>query len=162
MALIKPVKASSLNSEKLLPGGKRHHRGDVIMGDDCSIWFQAVVRGDVHYIRMGNKVNVQDGPSSTAPTSARRTSATTFHYHRFICTLKDNVLVGMGAIVMDRGGARRILIAAGAGAGKTAIWNRPHLRRGCRRRVKALSAEAFKDTVERIANNYVDVCGWFR
>src|SRR5665811_681836 len=71
--------------------------GDVIMGDNCSIWFNAVVRGDVHSIRMGNKVNVQDGAIVHG------------------CTIHDNVLVGMGAIIMD--GAvinSNCMIAAGA------------------------------------------------
>jgi len=80
--------------------------GDVIAGDECSFWFQAVVRGDVHQIRMGNKVNVQDGAIihctyERAPTTIGNNVSIG---HRAIvhgCTLEDNVLIGMGAIVMD-------------------------------------------------------------
>ena len=93
--------------------------GDVIMGDDCSVWFQAVVRGDVHYIRMGNKVNIQDGAVihctyKRAPTNIGNNVSIG---HRAIvhgCTLMDNVLVGMGAIVMDHAVVEEnVLIAAG-------------------------------------------------
>src|SRR6056297_1151594 len=80
--------------------------GEVSMGDDCSVWFQAVVRGDVNYIKMGNKVNVQDGAVihctyQKAPTTIGNNVSIG---HRAIvhgCTIHDNVLVGMGAIVMD-------------------------------------------------------------
>ena len=143
--------------------------GDVVMGDDCSVWFQAVLRGDVHYIRMGNKVNVQDGAVihctyKRAPTNIGNNVSIG---HRAIvhgCTLKDNVLVGMGAIVMDHAVVEEnVLIAAGA-----VVLENSHLESGYiyagvpAKKVKALSAEAFKDTVERIANNYVMYAGWFK
>src|SRR5688572_1955277 len=94
--------------------------GDVIMGDDCSIWFNAVVRGDVNSIRMGNKVNVQDG--AVIHCTYKKTKAIIGHNvsigHNAIvhgCTIADNVLIGMGAIVMDNAviGTNSI-IAAGA------------------------------------------------
>ena len=80
--------------------------GEVEMGENCSIWFNAVLRGDVHYIKMGNKVNVQDGAVvhctyQKAPTVVGNNVSIG---HRAIvhgCTIKDNVLIGMGAIVMD-------------------------------------------------------------
>ncbi|MFN5847837.1 MAG: gamma carbonic anhydrase family protein, partial [Chitinophagales bacterium] len=80
--------------------------GDVEMGEDCSIWFNAIVRGDVHYIKMGNKVNVQDGAIihctyQKCPTNIGNNVSIG---HRAIvhgCTIYDNVLIGMGAIVMD-------------------------------------------------------------
>lgn len=141
--------------------------GDVTTGDDCSFWFQAVVRGDVHYIRMGNKVNVQDGAIihctyERAPTTIGDNVSIG---HRAIvhgCTLKDNVLVGMGAIVMDHAVVEEnVLIAAGA-----VVLENSHLQSGYiyagvpARKVKALSAEAFEDTVKRIADNYVMYSGW--
>jgi gamma-carbonic anhydrase len=143
--------------------------GDVEMGDDCSIWFQAVVRGDVNYIRMGNKVNVQDGAVihctyQRAPTNIGNNVSIG---HRAIvhgCTLKDNVLVGMGAIVMDHAVVEEnVLIAAGA-----IVLENSHLESGFiyagvpAKKVKALSTDAFKDTIERIANNYVMYSGWFK
>jgi len=142
--------------------------GDVVMGESCSVWFQAVVRGDVHYIRMGDKVNVQDGAVihctyERAPTEIGNNVSIG---HRAIvhgCTLKDNVLIGMGAIVMDHAVVEEnVLVAAGA-----VVLENSHLESGYiyagvpARRVKALSAETFQDTVERIANNYVMYSGWF-
>ena len=94
--------------------------GDVTMGDDCSVWFTAVVRGDVHYIRVGNKVNIQDGAIihctyQKAPTTIGNNVSIG---HRAIvhgCTVHDNVLIGMGAIVMDHAViGENSIIAAGA------------------------------------------------
>ncbi len=94
--------------------------GDVIMGDDCSVWFNAVIRGDVNSIRMGNKVNVQDGAviHCTYLKAATEIGNNVSIGHNAIvhgCVIEDNVLVGMGAIVMDHAkiGSNSI-IAAGA------------------------------------------------
>ena len=94
--------------------------GDVEMGDQCSIWFNAVVRGDVHYIRMGNKVNVQDNATIHAtyqkhPTNIGNNVSIAHNAIVHGCTIKDNVLIGMGAIVMDGCIVEsNVLIAAGA------------------------------------------------
>ena len=143
--------------------------GDVVMGDDCSVWFQAVIRGDVHYIRMGNKVNVQDGAVihctyQRAPTNIGNNVSVG---HRAIvhgCTLKDNVLVGMGAIVMDHAVVEEnVLIAAGAVVLENSRLESGYIYAGVpAKKVKALSAEAFKDNIERIANNYIMYADWFR
>jgi carbonic anhydrase/acetyltransferase-like protein (isoleucine patch superfamily) len=94
--------------------------GDVTTGADCSVWFNAVVRGDVHFIKMGNKVNVQDGAIihctyQKAPTTIGNNVSIG---HRAIvhgCTVHDNVLIGMGAIVMDHAViGQNSIIAAGA------------------------------------------------
>jgi carbonic anhydrase/acetyltransferase-like protein (isoleucine patch superfamily) len=142
--------------------------GDVAMGDACSVWFQAVIRGDVHYIRMGNKVNVQDGAVihctyQKAPTHIGKNVSIG---HRAIvhgCTIHDNVLVGMGAIVMD--GAvveENVLIAAGAVVLENSRLESGHVYAGVpARKVKALTPELFKDQIERIANNYVMYSKWF-
>ena len=170
MALIKPVKG-------IMPQfGKNCYLaenativGDVVMGDDCSVWFQAVIRGDVHYIRMGNKVNVQDGAVihctyQRAPTNIGNNVSVG---HRAIvhgCTLKDNVLVGMGAIVMDHAVVEEnVLIAAGAVVLENSRLESGYIYAGVpAKKVKALSAEAFKDNIERIANNYIMYADWFR
>ena len=143
--------------------------GDVVMGDDCSVWFQAVLRGDVHYIRMGNKVNVQDGAVihctyKRAPTNIGNNVSIGHRALVHGCTLKDNVLVGMGAIVMDHAVVEEnVLIAAGAVVLENSHLESGHIYAGVpAKKVKALSAEAFKDTVERIANNYVMYAGWFK
>src|SRR5690606_3271328 len=80
--------------------------GDVIIGDNCSVWFTAVIRGDVNYIRIGNNSNIQDGAiiHGTYKYAATNVGNNVSIGHRAIvhgCTLKDNVLIGMGAIVMD-------------------------------------------------------------
>lgn len=80
--------------------------GDVVMGDDCTVWFNAVVRGDVHYIRIGNRVNIQDGAviHCTYQKAFTTIGNNVSIGHGAIvhgCTLEDNVVVGMGAIVMD-------------------------------------------------------------
>lgn len=142
--------------------------GDVIMGDDCSVWFQAVVRGDVHYIRMGNKVNVQDGAIlhctyQKAPVNIGNNVSIG---HRAIvhgCTIHDNVLIGMGAILMDHVVVEEnCLIAAGAVVLENTIVESGHVYAGVpAKKIKPISPEVFKDTVERIANNYVMYAGWF-
>jgi gamma-carbonic anhydrase len=143
--------------------------GDVDMGDDCSVWFQAVIRGDVHFIKMGHKVNVQDGAIIHCTYKKHPTTIgnNVSIGHRAIvhgCTIHDNVLVGMGAIVMDNVVVEsNVLIAAGA-----VVLENSHLESGFiyagvpAKKVKALSAEAFKDSIERIANNYVMYSDWFR
>ena len=143
--------------------------GDVTMGDDCSVWFQAVVRGDVHFIKMGNKVNVQDGAVIHCTYQKHPTTIgnNVSIGHKAIvhgCTIHDNVLIGMGAIVMDNVVVEsNVLIAAGA-----VVLENSHLESGSiyagvpARKVKALSEEQFEGTVNRIANNYVFYADWFR
>ncbi|MBK6902175.1 MAG: gamma carbonic anhydrase family protein [Saprospirales bacterium] len=170
MALIKPVNGISPQfGDNCYLSENATIVGDVVMGDDCSVWFQAVVRGDVHYIRMGNKVNVQDGAIihctyKKAPTNIGNNVSIG---HRAIvhgCTIHDNVLVGMGAIVMD--GAvveENVLIAAGAVVLENSRLESGHIYAGIpAKKVKALSPELFKDQIERIANNYVMYSKWFK
>jgi carbonic anhydrase/acetyltransferase-like protein (isoleucine patch superfamily) len=143
--------------------------GDVIMGDDCSVWFQTVIRGDVNSIRIGNKVNIQDG--AVIHCTYQKTKAIIGNNvsigHRALvhgCTIGDNVLIGMGAIVMDDAVVEEnVLIAAGA-----VVLEKAHLKAGGvyagvpAKRVKDLSPELFKDQIERIANNYVMYASWFK
>lgn len=143
--------------------------GDVITGDDCSIWFQAVVRGDVNSIRMGNKVNIQDGAviHGTFEKAATTIGNNVSIGHRAIvhgCTLHDNVLIGMGAIVMDHAVVEsNVLIAAGAVVLENTRCETGNIYAGVpARRVKTISEEQFKNTIERIANAYIRYAGWFR
>ena len=143
--------------------------GDVVLGDDCSVWFQAVVRGDVHQIRCGNKVNIQDGAILhctylKAPTTIGNNVSIG---HRAIvhgCTIHNNVLIGMGAIVMDHAVVQdNVLIAAGAVVLENTICESNSVYAGIpARKVKSLSPELFKESIERIANNYVMYADWFR
>lgn len=80
--------------------------GDVVMGEDCSVWFNAVIRGDVHHIRIGNRTNVQDlcmlhVTHDTHPLIIGNEVTIGHSVVLHGCTIKDRVLVGMGAIVMD-------------------------------------------------------------
>lgn len=143
--------------------------GDVVAGDDCSFWFQAVVRGDVHYIKMGNKVNVQDGAiiHCTYQKSPTNIGNNVSIGHRAIvhgCTIHDNVLVGMGAIIMDDAVVEEnVLIAAGAVVLENTRLESGHIYAGVpARKVKTLSPEQFQHYIERIANNYVKYADWFR
>ncbi|MBP7273338.1 MAG: gamma carbonic anhydrase family protein [Saprospiraceae bacterium] len=143
--------------------------GDVICGDDCSFWFQSVARGDVHYIRMGNKVNVQDGAIIHCTYQRHPTNIgnNVSIGHRAIvhgCTIHDDVLVGMGAIVMDNAVVEsNVLIAAGAVVLENSLLESGHIYAGVpAKKVKTLSAEIFKDNIKRIANNYVQYAEWFK
>ena len=143
--------------------------GDVIMGNDCSVWFQAVVRGDVHYIRMGNKVNVQDGAIihctyQKAPVNIGNNVSIG---HRAIvhgCTINDNVLIGMGAIVMDHAViGENSIIAAGAIVLENTIVEPGSLYAGIpAKRIKDVDKENFNHLIDRISNNYVMYAGWFK
>lgn len=143
--------------------------GDVVMGNDCSVWFQAVIRGDVHRIRMGNQVNIQDGAIihctyQTAPTTIGNNVSVG---HRAIvhgCTVEDNVLIGMGAIVMDHALVQsNCLIAAGAVVKENMVCESGFIYAGVpAKKVKALSKEAFEGTVLRIAEAYKMYASWFK
>lgn len=143
--------------------------GDVVMGDDCSIWFNAVLRGDVNSIRMGNKVNVQDG--AVIHCTYQKTTATIGNNvsigHNAIvhgCVIEDNVLVGMGAIVMDnvQVGSNSI-IAAGAVVLENTVIEPGSIYAGVpAKKVKDISQELINGEISRIANNYLMYSGWFK
>lgn len=143
--------------------------GDVTTGADCSVWFNAVVRGDVHFIKMGNKVNVQDGAIihctyQKAPTTIGNNVSIG---HRAIvhgCTVHDNVLIGMGAIVMDHAViGQNSIIAAGAIVLENTIVEPGSIYAGIpAKKVKDVDPEKFKTLIERIGNNYVMYAGWFK
>lgn len=170
MALILPVngKAPQLGPNTYLADNATVV-GDVVTGSDCSIWFQAVVRGDVHYIRMGDKVNVQDGAilHCTYQKAPLNIGNNVSIGHRAIvhgCTVHDNVLIGMGAIVMDHAviGANSI-IAAGAIVLENTIVEPGSIYAGVpAKRVKDVDKDKFKELIERISNNYVMYSGWFK
>lgn len=143
--------------------------GDVVMGDECSVWFQAVVRGDVHYIRMGHRVNVQDGAilHGTYQQAPLEIGNEVSIGHRAIvhgCTIHDHVLIGMGAIVMDHAVVEsNVLIAAGAVVLENSHLETGHIYAGVpAHKVKTLSEEVFRHNIERIAGNYVFYADWFR
>lgn len=143
--------------------------GDVVMGDDCSIWFNAVLRGDVNIIRMGNKVNVQDGAiiHCTYLKAATTIGNNVSIGHNAIvhgCVIHDNVLVGMGAIVMDHAkiGSNSI-IAAGAVVLENTEVEPGSIYAGVpAKKVKNIPEELISGEINRIADNYVMYSEWFK
>jgi len=142
--------------------------GDVIMGNQCSIWFNAVVRGDVHYIRIGDKVNVQDGAVihctyKKHPTEIGNNVSIGHNALVHGCKVMDNVLIGMGAIVMDGVTVHsNSIIAAGA-----VVLEGTTVESGCiyagvpAKKVKELSQEQTAVLVKGIAENYIMYSSWF-
>jgi len=142
--------------------------GDVIMGDECSIWFNAVIRGDVNSIAMGNKVNVQDGAVIHCTYQKNATvigNNVSIGHNALVhgCTIKDNVLIGMGAIVMDRCVINsHSIIAAGAVVLEGTIVEAGTIYAGVpAKKVKDISQEKISGEIDRIANNYVKYSSWF-
>ncbi|HMX03589.1 MAG TPA: gamma carbonic anhydrase family protein [Chitinophagales bacterium] len=142
--------------------------GQVKMGNDCSVWFNAVVRGDVNTIVMGNKVNVQDNAVihctyKTAPTTIGNEVSIGHNAIVHGCTIHDHVLVGMGAIVMDHAVVHEnVLIAAGSVVLENSILESGFIYGGVpAKKIKPLSPEEFANTISRISNNYVMYAGWF-
>lgn len=143
--------------------------GDVIMGDGCSVWFGAIVRGDVHSIRIGNKVNIQDG--AIIHCTYQKASVTIGNNvsiaHRAIihgCTIHDNVLIGMGAIIMDHAVIEsNCVIAAGAVVLENTIVKSGSVYAGMPARfVKAIDEKLFEGQVMRIANSYNMYASWYK
>ncbi len=142
--------------------------GDVIMGDECSIWFNAVVRGDVNSIRMGNKVNVQDGAiihCTYQKTRALIGSNVSIGHNAIVhgCTIHDNVLIGMGSIVMDLAVVHsNTIIAAGAVVLEGTICEGGAIYAGVpAKKVKDISKDKVEGEINRIANNYIKYSKWF-
>ena len=143
--------------------------GDVKMGDQCSVWFNAVIRGDVHYIRLGNKVNVQDGAVIHAtykksPTEIGNNVSIGHNALVHGCTIHDNVLVGMGAIIMDDCVVHsNSIIAAGAVLTKGTVVESGSVYGGMpARKIKDIEPHLLTGEVERIADSYVKYAGWYK
>lgn len=143
--------------------------GDVVTGDDCSFWFNTVVRGDVNFIKIGNKVNVQDGACIHCTFQKYGTTIgnnVSIGHNAIVhgCTLHDNVLIGMGAIVMDNAVVQsNTIIAAGAVVLENTICEAGSIYAGVpAKKVKDISQELIHGEIDRIANNYVRYADWFR
>ena len=143
--------------------------GDVKMGNDCSVWYHAIVRGDVHKIRIGNRCNIQDG----AVVHCTYEKAGTFIGdnvsigHNAIvhgCRISDNVLVGMGAIIMDNAIVEsEVLVAAGSVVLSNSVLRSGYIYAGTPARpIKTLNAENAEFHIHRTAHNYVKYAAWFK
>lgn len=142
--------------------------GDVIMGNNCSVWFNTVVRGDVHYIKIGNKVNIQDGAVihctyQKNPTEIGNNVSIGHNALVHGCTIQDNVLVGMGAIVMDKCIIHsNSIIAAGAVLLEGTVVEAGSIYAGVpARKVKDISKDLIHGEINRIADNYIKYASWF-
>lgn len=143
--------------------------GEVSMGEKCSIWFNAVLRGDVHFIKMGDKVNVQDGAVihctyQKSPTTIGNNVSIGHNAIVHGCTIQDNVLIGMGAIVMDDCVIEsNSIIAAGAVVVKgTRVPSGTIFAGMPAKKLKEVSTALSKGEIDRIANNYVKYSSWFK
>ncbi len=143
--------------------------GDVKMGEQCSVWFQAVVRGDVNSIEIGNRVNIQDGAviHATFEKAATNIADDVSIGHRAIvhgCTLQERVLVGMGAIIMDNAIAQAdCLIAAGAVVLENQVLESGYVYAGVpAKKIKKISKEMREGLIERISQNYITYASWFK
>lgn len=142
--------------------------GEVILGDDCTVWFNAVVRGDVNTIQIGNKCNIQDGAVIHCTYQRTKTiigNNVSIAHNAIVhgCTVQDNVLIGMGAIIMDEAiiGADSV-IAAGAVVLAGTIVEPGSVYAGTpARRVKDITDE-LRQVIQRTANNYPMYAEWFK
>jgi carbonic anhydrase/acetyltransferase-like protein (isoleucine patch superfamily) len=142
--------------------------GDVIMGNECSVWFNTVIRGDVNSIRMGNRVNVQDGAvvhCTYQKTKAIIGNNVSIGHNAIVhgCTVHDNVLIGMGAIVMDNAVVNsNTIIAAGAVVLENTVCEAGSIYAGIpARKVKDIEQAKIEGEINRIAGNYVWYSQWF-
>jgi carbonic anhydrase/acetyltransferase-like protein (isoleucine patch superfamily) len=143
--------------------------GDVVMGDECSIWFGAVLRGDVNSIRIGNKVNIQDGAvvhTLYEKSVAELGNNVSVGHNAVIHGAKicDHVLVGIGSVILDHAViGENSIIAAGAVVLSGTIVEPGSLYAGMpAKKVKDVSPEQTRDMIERIANNYLMYSGWYK
>ncbi len=143
--------------------------GDVEMGDYCSVWYSAVVRGDVNYIKIGDKVNIQDGvvihgTYKKSPTNIGNKVSIAHNATVHGCTVKDNVLIGMNAVILDDAVIHsNAIVAAGAVVTKGTIVESGSIYAGIpAKKVKDISPELVSGEIERIANAYVKYASWYK
>jgi carbonic anhydrase/acetyltransferase-like protein (isoleucine patch superfamily) len=141
--------------------------GDVTLGNECSVWFNAVVRGDVHSIKIGNRVNIQDGAIIHCTYKKHPTQIgdnVSIGHNALVhgCTLHNNVLIGMGSIVMDNCVVHsNSIVAAGA-----VLLENTVVESGCiyagvpAKKVKEINEEQSAALIKGIANNYVEYKSW--
>ncbi len=142
--------------------------GDVVIGENCSVWFNAVIRGDVNSIRIGNKTNIQDGVVIHATYLKAATSIGNYvniGHNALVhgCTLKNNVLVGMGAIVMDNAVVEEyVIIGAGSVVLENTVCESGYLYAGTpAKKIKPLTDQQ-KELLNKLPDNYVMYSQWFQ
>jgi carbonic anhydrase/acetyltransferase-like protein (isoleucine patch superfamily) len=169
MALIKSVKGITPKIGKgCFLADNATLTGDVVMGDQCSVWFNAVVRGDVHSIRIGNNVNIQDGviihcTYKKAPVSIGDNVSIAHNAIVHGCTVHDNVLVGMGAILMDHVVVEsNSIVAAGAVVSKGTVIESGSVYAGVpAKKIKSVDVHLLEGEINRIADSYTMYASWY-
>ncbi len=143
--------------------------GDVTFGDSCSVWFNAVIRGDVNQISIGNKVNIQDGAIIHCTYQKHATiigNNVSIGHNAIVhgCIIHDNVLIGMGSIVMDNCVVNsNSIIAAGAVVTQNTVVESGTIWAGVpAKKVKDIDQSDFAGEIARISNNYVMYSSWFK
>lgn len=143
--------------------------GDVSFGANCSVWFNAVIRGDVNYIKIGDKVNIQDGAVIHCTYQKHPTvigNNVSIGHNAIVhgCTVHDNVLIGMGAIVMDNCVIEsNSIVAAGAVITQNTVVEAGTIYAGVpAKKVKDINKSDFAGEIERISNNYLMYSGWLK
>ncbi|MCU0448320.1 MAG: gamma carbonic anhydrase family protein [Bernardetiaceae bacterium] len=168
MALIKPVRGiHPVFGRECFLAENATVVGEVTMGDYCSVWFNAVVRGDVHYIKIGDYTNIQDGAVihctyQTAPTTIGSRVSVGHGAIVHGCTVEDEVLIGMGAMVLDHAVVQTgAVIAAGAVVLERTVVEAGYLYAGVpAKKIKPVD-DKLREMLTRIAGNYVKYAGWF-
>ncbi len=169
MALIKSVKGVSPTwGKSCFIADNATITGDVIMGEKCSVWFNAVIRGDVHSIKIGNNVNIQDNAVvhctyQKAPVVIGNNVSIAHSAIIHGCTIADNVLVGMGAILMDGVVVEsNSIIAAGAVVSKNTLIKSGSVYAGIPAKlIKTVDTELIEGEINRISNNYNMYASWY-
>ena len=143
--------------------------GDVTFGSNCSVWFNTVIRGDVNVIRIGDKVNIQDGAVIHCTYQKHPTiigNNVSIGHNAIVhgCVILDNVLIGMGAIVMDNCVIEsNSIVAAGAVVTQNTIVGAGTIWAGVpAKKVKDIDQSNFAGEIERISDNYVMYSSWFK
>jgi carbonic anhydrase/acetyltransferase-like protein (isoleucine patch superfamily) len=143
--------------------------GDVTFGASCSVWFNAVIRGDVHFIKIGDKVNIQDGAIIHCTYQKHPTiigNNVSIGHNAIVhgCSIQDNVLIGMGAVVMDNCVIEsNSIVAAGAVITQNTVVESGTIWAGVpAKKVKDIDQSNFAGEIERISNNYVMYSSWFK
>lgn len=169
MALILPVKNTTpyIGSDTFLAPNCTLV-GDVTIGDNCSIWFNAVVRGDVNYIKIGNYSNIQDNVTIHGTFEKNGTDIGNYvnvGHNALVhgCVIHDYVLIGMGAIVMDKAIIEsNVIIAAGAIVLENMVCESGYLYAGVpAKKIKPLTDEQ-KALLQKLPHNYVLYSSWFK
>ena len=142
--------------------------GEVIMGDNCTVWFNAVVRGDVHSITIGNNTNIQDGAIIHCTYQKAKTvigSNVSIAHNAIVhgCTVEDNVLIGMGAIIMDDAviGSNSVIAAGAVILPETRVEPGSIYAGVPAKKIKEIGDD-MKAVIERTARNYPMYAQWFK